>query len=194
VLGNLTLLTSKLNSSVSNGPWLGDGEKAGKREGLRKHSSLQITSEIVDAGDEWTVEDINARTQGMIDDILEIWPVPRGHSVNVVAKITNDSTVYISLADLIAGGALESGARLIPTKANVPEGWATVLPDGRLELNDGTTFESPTGAGWHHSIHTHRNGWSYWKVEDSGQTLRAVRRHYLDQFDLEDSTEGDAQE
>ncbi len=30
-LGNLTLLTGKLNSKVSNGPWIGKG---GKREGL----------------------------------------------------------------------------------------------------------------------------------------------------------------
>jgi hypothetical protein len=30
-LGNLTLLTGKLNSMVSNGPWLGN---TGKREGL----------------------------------------------------------------------------------------------------------------------------------------------------------------
>ena len=194
VLGNLTLLTSKLNSSVSNGPWLGDGEKSGKREGLRKHSSLQITAEIVEAGDEWTVQDITARTKGMTNEILEIWPVPNGHSVNVVARVANDVTAYISVADLVAGGALESGVRLIPAKANAPDGWAIVLPDGRLELNDGTTFDSPTGAGLHHSMRTHRNGWSYWKVESSGITLRNVRRQYIDQFDLEDSAEGDVQE
>ena len=33
--GNLTLLTHKLNSKQSNGPWLG---KAGKREGLEARS------------------------------------------------------------------------------------------------------------------------------------------------------------
>jgi hypothetical protein len=129
----------------------------------------------------------------MINDILEIGPVPDGHSVNVVARVANDAASHISLADLIAGGALEAGARLVPAKANAPDGSAVVLKDGRLELNDGTSYDSPTGAGWQHSQKTHRNGWTYWKVETSGETLRSVRRAYIDQFDLEDSAENESQ-
>ena len=40
-LGNLTLLTSRLNSKVSNGPWLGE---TGKRHGLEAHDVFSTVS------------------------------------------------------------------------------------------------------------------------------------------------------
>jgi uncharacterized protein DUF1524 len=43
-LGNLTLLTGKLNAKVSNGPWLGAG---GKREGLEGHDVLLLNRELL---------------------------------------------------------------------------------------------------------------------------------------------------
>jgi len=47
--GNLTLLTGKLNSKVSNGPWLGRG---GKREGLEAHDVLFLNRELLkESGD-----------------------------------------------------------------------------------------------------------------------------------------------
>ncbi|TDV48956.1 DUF262 domain-containing protein [Actinophytocola oryzae] len=51
-LGNLTLLTRSLNSSVSNGPWAGSG---GKRAKLREHDVFLMNRRIDDISSEgWT--------------------------------------------------------------------------------------------------------------------------------------------
>ncbi len=53
-LGNLTLLTSRLNSKVSNGPWNGE---AGKKQALEDHCVLFLNRKLKDlAGDDWTDE------------------------------------------------------------------------------------------------------------------------------------------
>ena len=75
--GNLTLLTSKLNSKVSNGPWLGI---AGKREALEAHDVLLLNRELLKkAGDQWSDDGIRVRTHEFARVIEEIWPVPQGH-------------------------------------------------------------------------------------------------------------------
>jgi Protein of unknown function (DUF1524) len=51
-LGNLTLLTGKLNSKVSNGPWLGT---EGKRNGLEAHDVLVLNRELLKKSvEQWT--------------------------------------------------------------------------------------------------------------------------------------------
>jgi hypothetical protein len=80
-LGNLTLLTGKLNSKVSNGPWLGSGSK---RSGLDGHSVLLLNRDLLkEAGDKWTDEAITRRTRELTEAIIEIWPVPPGHKSGV---------------------------------------------------------------------------------------------------------------
>lgn len=68
-LGNLTLLTAKLNSAESNRPW------AQKRELLRQHSLLKLSQSIVDNAT-WDEERIDERSGLLADLILEIWPGP----------------------------------------------------------------------------------------------------------------------
>src|SRR5947207_12368192 len=76
-IGNLTLLTGKLNSKVSNGPWLG---KSGKREGLEGHDVLFLNRELLKTcGDQWNDEAIRERTSELVERIIRIWPVPPGH-------------------------------------------------------------------------------------------------------------------
>lgn len=77
ILGNLTLLTGKLNSKVSNGPWLGKG---GKREALQGHDVLLLNREILKGSEfQWTNEMIRTRTEDLIRLIIQIWPVPSNH-------------------------------------------------------------------------------------------------------------------
>src|SRR5690606_4262563 len=79
-VGNLTLLTSKLNSKVSNGPWLGEN---GKRRGLEAHDVLFLNRKLVKAArDQWTDSAIRARSDEVANAIVEIWPVPEGHRSN----------------------------------------------------------------------------------------------------------------
>ena len=84
-IGNLTLVTGRLNVSLSNRPWLDSDAAAvapsgpqagkGKRSLIDKYSLLMLNKEIVREHPEaWTEEDITARGQAIANDIVAIWP------------------------------------------------------------------------------------------------------------------------
>lgn len=80
-LGNLTLLTGKLNPHVSNNPWLSttaNGKPVqGKRDALNQHSVLRLNNHLVThSPDEWTNDDIRARSTQLAERITTIWPRP----------------------------------------------------------------------------------------------------------------------
>ena len=72
-LGNLTLLTAKLNPAISNGPW-GD-DKTGKRAAIAKHSALAMNRQINDAK-VWDEAAIRGRSRALGEVALRIWPRP----------------------------------------------------------------------------------------------------------------------
>src|SRR5215216_2768923 len=118
-LGNLTLLTGKLNSKVSNGAWWGAG---GKREALETHDVLFLNRELVketnrefskDARKEWTDDAIRIRTRELARVVAQIWPVPPNHRPEF-SRDRPRPHKKVDLSDLIAGGALEPGMSLFP--------------------------------------------------------------------------------
>jgi hypothetical protein len=73
-MGNLTLLTKKLNPSVKHGPW----EK--KREQILTHSALNLNRPL-DKIREWTEAAIEERGRQLFEVARRIWPHPgRGAS------------------------------------------------------------------------------------------------------------------
>src|SRR4030095_13479776 len=66
-LGNLTLLTKKLNPSVSNSAW------AAKRPEITKQSKLNLNREFYDVS-EWAEKQIEERGNRFADILLKIWP------------------------------------------------------------------------------------------------------------------------
>lgn len=82
-IGNLTLVTKKLNLALSNRPWTDDeavlvapsGADAGlgKRSLLKKYSLLLLKEEIVEKA-AWTDEDIAARGARLTAAALRVWP------------------------------------------------------------------------------------------------------------------------
>ena len=64
--GNLTLLTQKLNSSVSNGPWIK------KRLELQSHSLLPINQHLQNH-DVWNESAIAARSSELLERALQLW-------------------------------------------------------------------------------------------------------------------------
>lgn len=84
-LGNLTLVTQKLNGSLSHRPWT-DSEAAevaptGKEAGLGKRSLLDRYSLLVlnktliaEHPTEWTEEDIRERGAELARRVCENWP------------------------------------------------------------------------------------------------------------------------
>lgn len=69
-LGNLTIASRSWNSE-----W-GDSDFATKREKYRD-SGLWAQKEIAKQYDEWSLENIDAREESLVDEILDIWPSPR---------------------------------------------------------------------------------------------------------------------
>lgn len=85
-VGNLTLVTTSLNSSLSNRPWM-DGSPDALREGghpgkgkrtlLSASSVLLLNKRVVDGSTtEWTEEDIERRGAWITGVICEVWPGP----------------------------------------------------------------------------------------------------------------------
>lgn len=80
-MGNLTLLTQKLNSSVSNGPWLVKAtaespDYTGKRDEILKFSNLGINQMLRDTA-EWTEESFEPRGEALFNVALRAWPRPK---------------------------------------------------------------------------------------------------------------------
>lgn len=80
-LGNLTLLTGKLNPYVSNHPWLSTTDNGrplqGKRDALHEHSVLRLNHRLLtEHPDAWAEGGIRARTQHLSERITRIWTRP----------------------------------------------------------------------------------------------------------------------
>lgn len=80
-LGNLTLVTGKLNPSLSNLPWTDteavarDLGSTGKRSRLLENSELKMNAGLAaNHSLAWTEADIAARTSAMVEIICKVWP------------------------------------------------------------------------------------------------------------------------
>lgn len=183
-LGNLTLLTGRLNSKVSNGPWLGSG---GKREGLEAHDVLILNRELLKtSNDQWSDEAIRIRTRELVDVIIKIWPVPPNHRSGFSASKPKRRRL-VDLLDLINGGALHPGMSLFPRRKKYSGRVAMLLPDGRVEV-DGVAYAGPSEAA--RAIAGKRvGGWSFFLTDQTTRrSLQTVRRDYVDEMavDVED--------
>ena len=180
-IGNLTLLTGRLNSKVSNGPWSGPG---GKYDALHSHDVLMLNRRLLEqAKDGWDDERIGARTEQLVDLITQVWPVPDGYKSRT-ERIEPRPMRKIELADLMAAGLLEEGATLYARGRRVAERTATVLSDETLDV-DGVRYLTPSGAARAVSG-TNVNGWRFWLVDPkSKRSLHDLWLEYVDQRDVD---------
>jgi hypothetical protein len=176
-IGNLPLLTGKLNSTVSNGPW--DGP-AGKGSALKKHSVLKLNQQPLEqAGKGWEEEGIRTRGEHLIDVVLDIWTVPAGHRVEMTA-IAHRPERKVTLADLIGAGMIDEGAMLHAPLGKFGGRTATVLSDGALDVN-GLRHATPSAAA-RAVTKTQVNGWSFWLVDvKSKRSLKDLMQEYVEQ-------------
>ncbi len=74
-IGNLTLVSKRLNPSLSNAPWFDlDAEKPGKRSGLNAHTMLMINRKLLDeCKSGWSDDAIGARAERLFQDAKDIW-------------------------------------------------------------------------------------------------------------------------
>ena len=177
-LGNLTLLTKKLNSTVSNGSWLG---ATGKAEHLQEKDVVLLNSKVLKQyqGNQWDESAIDARTTDAIEAILAIWPVPPGHKVKI-ARDQSQGSISVEVSDLIGAAKLAAGQTLYSRPGKFGGHTATVLPDGRIDVA-GEIHDSLSRAGV--AVRKkHTNGWTFWRLKPNGQQpLSEVRGEYLEQ-------------
>jgi hypothetical protein len=189
-IGNLTLLTGKLNSKLSNGPWIGPG---GKRETLHAHDVLVLNRRVLDStSDEWTEDLIRQRSQMLAQLVIEIWPVPAGHKTEF-GTVKAAPKRKLRMVDLINAGALHVGMRLYARPKKHKDRVVLLLADGSVEV-DGVAYGSPSLAASDLTGHP-TNGWWFFLVEHTPKrSLRAVRREYLESMAVEaddDEDEGE---
>jgi len=169
--GNLTLLTAKLNSSVSNGSW------TVKRAKLQEHDTILLNSRMLASfgADTWSESEIVARTDLMVSRVLAVWPVPAGHKGEVNGGRTRN-TSSVTVGDLVIAGYLAPGTMLRLGRPEFTGFTSTVCDSGDIEV-DGVRHSSPSGAAWA-IMHRPTNGWYDWMLED-GRRLDDVRSAYL---------------
>lgn len=73
-IGNLTLVSEKLNPSLSNAAWTYPNGKSGKSDALRKHTRLEINRRLLDTHPSWTDESILDRASELYHVAKTIWP------------------------------------------------------------------------------------------------------------------------
>lgn len=156
-LGNLTLLTGPLNSTVSNGPY------SVKMPAVRAHSSLALNREL-NQFDVWDEEAVTTRGLALFEVAAKIWVAP--------SPQYNMDTA----SNQPASG---SGSRNLP-----PEGTACrftyagrryegQIRDGALVVNGVDRHFGSLSAASRFITRTHRNGWNDWHFHDGqgGWTL-----------------------
>jgi hypothetical protein len=193
-LGNLSLLSKKLNVDVSNSGWNASKGKDGKREAFVEKDLLQMNKKLLEvAQDDWSEEKIADRTELLISAILDIWKVPAGHSV-VFNSPKQEEKVYVEVADLLEFGSLYAGQVLYPKQKKHEGVRAEVLQDGRIAIGD-LIFTSPSAAG-EHLRKSRTNGWRFWLVDkDSMKSLSDVRTEYRDSLSIDtDDSDSDVED
>lgn len=178
-IGNLTLLTGKLNSKVSNSAW------SVKRLALREHDVLKMNADLLDAaGDEWTDEKIRTRTKDLIEVLLRIWPVPEGHT-SAFARAEEQPRQRVDITDLMSAGLIDAGTTLYVRRKGHAHRTATLLPDGSIDV-DGTPFGTPSGAA--KAIYgKNTNGWNFFRAEaPNGKSLNDLFQEFLDMTSSDD--------
>jgi hypothetical protein len=175
MIGNLSLLPSRFNVSLSNSEW------AHKRQSFEKHSTELLNSQIAQTHD-WTDSSIEQRTSNLTERILTIWPAPSdlpNRSATVTAQTDLAQISSISLADLVEAQLLSPGDELTWQRANRGDEYRVVISaDSRLETTDGQVFKSPSEAATRLTGSSY-NGWVVWIVASTGQTLDEKRTELI---------------
>ena len=115
---------------------------------------------------------------------------PERATAEAVSRRTRAHFGAISIARLVAAGALQVGEPLILVYLKLQH-TAVVNADGQIELSTGECFDSPSPAGTAVTGKRTINGWSYWKVTREGKAVTlfdvrsaALERGLLDSGDL----------
>lgn len=159
-LGNLTLLTQKLNSSVSNGSY------KVKIPAVRAHSSLALNRDL-NIWNHWDEDTIRQRGEMLFIAARKIWlaPLPKAslvrisqNSENGISPLRKGFPVNGTKCDFTYGGTVYKGQ----------------IISGAIVLDGVTEKFGSFSAASKHITKTSRNGWNDWYLDlPNGQRMLA---------------------
>lgn len=127
-LGNLSLVTHPLNSSLSNAPWMAPIGEASKREALREFNVLMLNKPLVEL-DRWDEETIAERGEMIARRILRIWPGPDDVvAVAPTAEVGSSASTEVSPPDVEPAPPAPSPAPIVQA-AGTPEAFHGAMVD-----------------------------------------------------------------
>ncbi|NNN20061.1 MAG: DUF262 domain-containing protein [Acidimicrobiaceae bacterium] len=150
-LGNLTLITGPLNSSISNGPY------SVKMPAVRSHTSLALNREL-NRYDEWNENTISERGLALFETACQIWNGPERSGVIASSSSNRDDMLQRSVKFPPTGTICKftySGNTYM----------AKVLDEGLSVEGVVGTFNSFSAAS-SAITSTSRNGWLDWYLRD----------------------------
>ena len=180
-LGNLTLAAKNDNSAMGDKLW------EYKNEILKSTSHLKINEEILKI-DKWTIDEIDKRTNDLIDRMIELYPYPK-ISESIIQKLE----IFLEYKDAFAVGylSLEDGSVEVDVDsilgnrddasrfADVEDIRQELMDEGYIAEVDGklqfikpyifySNFKNSTALSTSASVIAHgsKNGWFYWKDKD----------------------------
>ena len=183
LLGNLTLVTKSLNSSLSNDAW----DK--KKTTLAERDIGFMNKKIIAAHtSEWTDADVDARVKDLEKIVLELWPVPSGHKVQRQAGRTAQAKREVTLVNLLEADLIKVGQVLYPKRGKFAGRNGVINDSGEIEIDE-KSFYSPSGAAVH-LTNRPTAGWGFWLVNpESKQRLWDIRQQYLDGISSDSETD-----
>lgn len=126
-IGNLTLVTHKLNPALSNAPW-GD-----KREALNEFTTLYLNKGLVnDHVDGWDEDKIRERGKALANVAMQVWPAPSAFDV--------EGRVAEEIATRIAEAAEETSASAPSDAVEPPEGNRNAFSHDAIRARSRTVF------------------------------------------------------
>lgn len=148
-MGNLTLLTQGLNSSVSNGPY------SVKMPAVRSHSSLALNRDLNEF-DRWDEDTIVERGTNLFSVALSIWQAPR----RATAILAGGGSGHLSVPALVGFPPEGSVCRF----SYAGKSFDGSIRSGTLVVNGYASGFSSFSAASKAVTQTSRNGWMDWYI------------------------------
>lgn len=183
-IGNLTLAASTDNSKMGNKDF------ASKKKVLEATKHLKLNENILKK-DQWTIDDIEARTKTITNKIIEIFPYVKTNyvvtgkdekryislnakGITALGYLNEDNTLTVFADSQIKYDVLPSADSLKDMREDFLEQEIVILKDGIYVFAQNYTFGAPSAAA-DFIIGGSNNGWQYWRDSDNnviGDSLR----------------------
>jgi hypothetical protein len=183
-IGNLTLC------AVSDNSKMGNNDFEYKRNVLSSTKHLKLNADIYTKTN-WTVQDIEDRTQLLINQIIELFPYIQSQyketkeyadrhitlnagGLSALGYLNEDNSLTVFAGSEVRYSTKPNASSLKDLRDELIEQEIIEFSAARYVFTQDYTFNSPSAAT-DFLLGGSNNGWNYWKVE-SGQTINETLR------------------